>query len=71
MMNKRTNYMDPRNNVEGYPDPTPHDAIKEADAEYDRLKKVLDVIYSVCRLAGFRVEEHIVLKDMRTGRVYR
>lgn len=64
---------DLRRNNSGYPDPTAYEAIVRADAaaEYERFKKILNVIYKLCDLCDFAIEEHIVLKDKKTGRVWR
>lgn len=65
---------DPRRNASGYLDLTAYEAIKRADAEADseaRLKKLLSTIFFICDLAGFHVEERIVLKDKKTGKVWR
>lgn len=37
----------------------------------DRLKKLLKTIYAMCELADFHLEERIVLRDMRTGKIWR
>lgn len=62
---------DLRKNAFGYYDPTAYQAIKDADRERERLQKLLNVIFSICDLAGYHVEERIVLKDKRTGKVWR
>ena len=50
-------------------------AIKHADRasldESDRFHKLLDTILYIIKLAGFEVEGRIVLKDKKTGRVWR
>lgn len=69
MYNHRS--VEPKKNCEAYRDPTAYEAMKNADAEQVKFRKVLDVIYSVCRLAGFHIEERIVLKDLETGKVWR
>ena len=65
---------DPRRKSSGYMDLTAFEAIKnierEADAE-DRFKKLLNTIFSICDLAGFRIEGRIVLQDEKTGKVWR
>lgn len=66
-------------NHEGYYDPTACTVIKKVDkeetdireAENDRFYKLLGCIFRVCELAGFRVEEHIVLRDLKTDKVWR
>ena len=68
-----------RNN-EQYSDPTAGAAISEvshsvtsdevAEAEL-RFRDMLNTIWHMCALAGFHVEERIVLKDLKTGKVWR
>lgn len=76
----RGNTNDPRYNKEGYPDPTAYKAITKADADLveerlsdaeERFKKLLYIIKDICKLTGFELEERIVLKDTKTGRVWR
>lgn len=64
---------DLRRNNSGYPDPTAYVAITRADAtaEYEKFKKLLNIIYKLCDICGFSIEERIVLKDKETGRVWR
>lgn len=62
---------DSRKNAEGYSDPTACEAIKNVDRDLDRLQKLLAAIFAVCEAADFHVEERIVLKDKRNGRVWR
>ena len=74
------NTNDPRYNKEGYPDPTAYKAITKADDDLawgrmqdseERFKKLLHVIKDICKLSGFELEERVVLKDVRTGKVWR
>lgn len=58
-------------NGSGYYDPTACKAIRKADIERERLMKLLDTIFTICEYAGFHVEEHIVLKDKKTGKVWK
>lgn len=60
-----------KRNGEGYSDPTACEAIKNIEGDNVRLQKLLTAIFSICDCAGFHVEERIVLKDMKTGKVYR
>lgn len=62
---------DYKRNGSGYVDPTAYNAIKNVDNESSRFHKLLDTIFSICDLAGFHVEGRIVLKDKKTGRVWR
>lgn len=43
---------------------------KKAPSEKIRFKKVIDVIYKMCNLAGFHVVGKIQLKDVRTGKIW-
>ena len=60
-----------RKNAEGYPDPTAYEAVKDADEELMRFRKLMGAIYRICELSDFQLEEHIVVKDKRTGKVWR
>lgn len=63
-----------RRNGSGYVDPTAYKALSsvvkdEREAKQEkRAKKVLETIYNIVELAGFRVDSRIILKDTRTGR---
>jgi hypothetical protein len=65
------NDRDIRRNSSGYVDPTAYEAIKNVEAETERLQKLLTAIFAICDLAGFHIEERIVLKDKRTGKIWR
>ena len=60
----------PEKNHEGYSDPTAARAMRNIEAD-DRYKKVISTMLNVASLAGFHVEERIVLVDKRTGRGYK
>lgn len=62
---------DLRRNAEGYSDPTAHQAIRNMNMEEDRFHKLLDTIFALCELSDFHIEERIVIKDKRTGKVWR
>lgn len=78
---------DLKRNGSGYLDPTAYQAIMNADAvssveksdrfkrrekdSEDRLNKLLAAIFAVCDAADFHIEERIVVKDKRTGKVWR
>lgn len=59
-----------RRNASGYFDPTAYEAMKNIEAE-ERFHKLLDTIFAICDLSGFHIEERIVIKDKRTGKVWR
>lgn len=60
-----------KKNSEGYSDPTAHEAIKNIETDDARFQKLLTAIFSICDLAGFRVQGRIVFEDLKTGKVYR
>lgn len=60
-----------RRNTSGYVDPTAHEAIKNIDAETERFQKLLTAIFAICDIAGFHIEGRIVLKDKKTGKIWR
>ena len=63
--------LDPKKNFEGYPDPTAYEAIKNVMHDDLRLKHAIREMQDVAHEYGFHVEERIVLKDKRTGRIHR
>ena len=64
---------DLKKNAEGYPDPTAYHAIKNVDNDEDaeRFHKLLESIFMICELSDFHIEGRIVIKDKRTGKVWR
>ncbi len=65
---------DPRKNAEGYPDPTAYEAIKRIeykDPEASRFYKVIGCVLRILELSGYSLEEKIVLRDKRTGKIWR
>ena len=62
---------DLRKNAEGYSDPTAYEAMKNLDREDERFHKLLHTIFDICELAGFHLEERIVLRDEQTGKIWR
>lgn len=60
-----------RKNSEGYSDPTAYEAMKNRDKDDERFHKLLYTIFDICELAGFHLEERIVLRDEQTGKVWR
>lgn len=57
--------------AEGYSDPTAYEALKNMEQEEERFHKLLDTIFALCELSDFHIEERIVIKDKRTGRIWR
>ena len=60
-----------KRNGSGYVDPTAYRAMKNIDKESERFYKLLNTIFNMCELSGFSVEGRIVLKDKKTGKVWR
>ena len=59
-------------NSEGYSDPTAYEAICNATREEDgRFHRLLSTLFYICEMAGFEVQGRIILKDKRTGKVWR
>ena len=46
-------------------------AEREIEIDEDRFHKLLDTIFTLCELSDFHIEERIVIKDKRTGKVWR
>ena len=64
------NYRNPRKNNECYSDLTAYQAIKKTE-EDERFKKLLNTIFYLCDLAGFRFEGRIRLVDKKTNKVWK
>jgi hypothetical protein len=65
---------DPRKNAEGYPDPTAYEAIKRieySDPEATHFYRVIGCIRRIVELSGYTLEEKVVLRDVRTGKIWR
>lgn len=64
---------DLKRNAEGYLDPTAYHAIKnvESDVDTERFHMLLNSIFAICEAADFHLEGRIVLKDKRTGKIWR
>ena len=60
-----------RKNGEGYSDPSAYETIRHVESEEERLRKLLNVIFMICELSGYHIEERIVIKDKRTGKIWR
>ena len=61
-------------NASGCKDLTAYQALKNIEAEEKaeaRYKKLLGTIFSICELSGFHLEDRIVLKDKKTGKIWR
>ena len=67
------NDKDLRKNGSGYYDPTAYKALKkiETEQELERLRMLIDTIHNICELSDFFVMERIVVRDKRTGKIWR
>ncbi len=61
---------DIRLNGEGYSDPTAYQVLKR-EQEEERFRRLMATIFYICENAGFHIEERLVIKDKRTGRIWR
>ena len=50
---------------------TAYEAIKHADEDLEKIRKLMGCLHRVCELAGFSIEERVVLKDKHTGKIWR
>ena len=71
-------YDDLKRNAEGYPDPTAYHAMKNMDKDIEvserdseRFRKLLAAIFAICDAAGFHIEGRVVVRDNRTGKIWR
>ena len=62
---------DLKKNSEGYSDLTAYTAIKNVDNEHDRFHRLLDIIFDICELSDFHIEGRIVVRDKKTGKIWR
>lgn len=69
-MNQRKTTND-RKNHEGYTDTVPYEVDRIMAKEYERMRKLINVIRYICDLSGFEIQGRIVLKDKNSGRVWR
>lgn len=60
-----------KRNGSGYKDPTAEKALKKIVAEEKRVTKVIKTIQAVAHLAGFEIEGRIVLRDKKSGEIWR
>lgn len=57
-------------NSEHYPDPVAFQAINNIEEE-SRVKRLIGVIFYIVNLAGYQFEGRIVLRNKKTGKVWR
>ena len=57
-------------NASGCKDLTAYQALYNVERE-KQFKKLLSTIFYICDLAGFHIEERIVVRDKKTGEIWR
>ena len=65
------NDKDIKKNKDGYSDPTPYAVMKKEQRDEERFQRLLATIFYICENAGFHIEERLVIKDLKTGKVWR
>jgi len=53
---------------------TENEAVKKYENRPEdevRFRKFLNALFCMCELAGYHLEERVVLKDVRTGKIWR
>lgn len=58
-------------NQEGYSDKTAGKAIRKADHEQEKFEEFLSVVFILAKRYGYSFDERLVVRDKRTGRVWR
>ena len=58
-------------NREHYHDPTADRAIQKISREQEKLNLVIKIIKLICKLAGFKIVDRIILLDMNTNKIWR
>lgn len=43
---------------------------KDLDKDSQRFYNLLHVIFNICTLSGFRIEEHMKIRDLKTGKLW-
>ena len=66
-----SNEKDLKYNGSHYLDLTAYDAIKHVEKDEERFNKTLHILKSICDIADFSIENRIILKDNKTGRIWR
>lgn len=61
----------PYENKSGCKDFTAYNAIRNADADKERISKTMHAIRAVAALAGLEITSWIEFRDIRTGADYR
>lgn len=62
---------DLKRNGAGYSDPTAFEAIKNISEKEKKISQTVRIIKLIADLAGYEVIERIVLKDKKSGEIWR
>lgn len=65
------NDKDIRKNKEGYHDPTPCGVLTKEQKDEERFQRLLATIFYICENAGFHIEGRMVIKDVKSGKIWR
>lgn len=66
--NKRKSF---RTNGEGYDDSTAYAALRKVQEEEQRIREVVNALHRVANIAGFKIDNRMILTDIKTGKTYR
>lgn len=58
-------------NGSGYKDPTAEKAIKSVMSRNKKTLTLIKTLREIANLAGYEIEERIVLRDKKTGEIWR
>lgn len=58
-------------NSEHYMDTTAAKAIKNIEEEEKKFQKMLRMVFDICEICGFEVQNRIVFVDKKTGRIWK
>ena len=60
-----------RTNGEGYNDSTAYAALRKVQQEEQRIREVVNALHRVANIAGFKIDNRMILTDIKTGKTYR
>lgn len=66
-------HYNPKKNSEGYDDPTTFAAMRKVDndPEQKELTCLIKMITKIASYAGYSIENRIILKNKKTGKIWR
>ena len=60
-----------RTNGEGYDDSTAYAALRKIQKEEQRIREIVNALHRVANIAGFKIDNRIILTDIKTGKTYK